>query len=564
MGNLEIIDEQGIANAFNNYFVSVGPGLAAKIPSVSSTFEKYLNTSLSNSMVLFPVSAKEIEQEIDNLNISKSTGPFSIPVKVFKILRNFLSAPLAYVINYSFSNGVVPDKFKLARVIPIYKKGSKSILSNYRPISLISGFGKIMEKLMYNRLIDFLNKNNVFYSSQFGFRANHSTTHAVLQITDKIQNAIENKLFSCGIFLDLTKAFDTVDHNILIRKLEYYGIRGLLGDWFRSYLTDRYQFVSVKNTNSQQKPITCGVPQGSVLGPLLFLLYINDFYKCAPDLDFHLFADDSNLLCSDRNLQILESKVNNQLQKVYEWLCANKLSLNVDKTNFVIFYPPQRKRTSTFKLLMGRKDIKEKSSVNYLGVIIDCNLNWKVHVHELSKKLARSIGVLSKLRHFVPMGILIQLYHAIIFPFLIYSVIVWGNTYQSNLHPIVVLQKKAIRIITFFASREHTSPLFKKLNLLKFYDIVYVNTAFFVHQYSNAKLPDVFSDFFTLIRTQHNYNTRLASRSTYSLPSVRTNYGKFRVRFIGTQIWNDIDESFKTLSIYTFKQKLKRKIIDAY
>ena len=172
--------------------------------------------------------------------------------------------------------------------------------------------------------------------------------------------------------------------------------------------------------------------------------------------------------------------------------------------------------------------------------------------------------MLSKLGHFVPMGILIRLYYSIIFPFLIYSVIVWGNTYQSNLHPIVVLQKKAIRIITFSAFREHTSSLFKKLNLLKFYDIVYVNTAFFVHQYSNAKLPDVFSDFFTLVRTQHNYNTRLASRSTYSLPSVHTNYGKFRVRFIGTQIWNDIDESFKTLSIYTFKQKLKRKIIDAY
>lgn len=147
------------------------------------------------------------------------------------------------------------------------------------------------------------------------------------------------------------------------------------------------------------------------------------------------------------------------------------------------------------------------------------------------------------------------------FPFLIYGVTVWGNTYQSNLHPIVVLQKKTIRIITFSAFREHTSPLFKKLNLLKFHDIVYVNTAFFLHQYSNAKLPDVFNDFFSLVRTQHNYNTRLASRSTYSLPSVRTNYGKFRVRFIGTQIWNDIDESFKTHSTYTFKRKLERKII---
>ena len=199
-----------------------------------------------------------------------------------------------------------------------------------------------------------------------------------------------------------------------------------------------------------------------------------------------------------------------------------------------------------------------------MGVIIDSNLNWKAHVHELSKKLARSIGVLSKLRHFVPTSILIQLYYSIIFTFLIYSVIMWGNTYQSNLRPLVVLQKKAIRIITFSNFREHTSPLFKKLNVLKFPDIVYVYTALFVHQYSNGKLPEAFDDFFSLIQNQHNCNTRLASRSTYSLPPARTNYGKFRIRFRGTQIWNEIDESLKRLSKCAFKRKLKELLIGAY
>jgi hypothetical protein len=244
--------------------------------------------------------------------------------------------------------------------------------------------------------MNYFQKNNVFFNDQFGFRANHSTAQAILLITDKIQNSIENKLFSCGIFLDLSKVFDTVNHDILIQKLEYYGIRGLPGDCFRSYLTSRFQFVSIENTNSVLKSITCCVPHGSVLGPLLFLLYINDFCNCAPQLDFHLFADDTNLFYADRSLQDLEFKMNNQLQHVNEWLYANKLYLNADKSSFVIFHHPQKKRNYPFKLPIRGEVMEEKKSANYLGVIIDSNLNWKAHVHELSKKLARSIGVLSK------------------------------------------------------------------------------------------------------------------------------------------------------------------------
>ena len=192
------------------------------------------------------------------------------------------------------------SQLKIARVIPVYKKGPRTVISNYRPISLLSVFNKILEKLMYNRLTKFLEKHEVLFSGQFGFRSNRSTSHAFLLITDKIQNAIENKLFSCGLFLDLSKAFDTVNHSILIRKLEYYGIRGVVKDWFCSYLTDRAQYVSIGDTSSDLMTITCGVPQGSVLGPLLFLLYINDFGNSATVLDFNLFADDSNLFYSHK------------------------------------------------------------------------------------------------------------------------------------------------------------------------------------------------------------------------------------------------------------------------
>lgn len=237
---------------------------------------------------------------------------------------------------------MVPQKFKLAKIIPVYKNGSEVCVNNYRPIALLSVFNKILEKLMFSRLMSFINQSNLLYNKQFGFRQNHSTLHAILSTTDKVQKAIDDRNFSCGLFLDLSKAFDTVDQSILLQKLHHYGIRGIAHNWFKSYLDNRQQFVSIGNVNSDTKQVLMEVPQGSVLGPLLFLLYINDFQNSSNVLDFHLFADDSNLFYSNKSLSDLEAKINIELQSVYNWLCANKLSLNIEKSNFVKFHPVQK------------------------------------------------------------------------------------------------------------------------------------------------------------------------------------------------------------------------------
>ena len=259
-------------------------------------------------------------------------------------------------------------------MLPVFKKGSETSPNNYRPISLLSIFNRILERLMYKRLVNFIDKYNILFNKQFGFRSGHSTDHAILCILDKMQSSVESGLFSCGVFLDLRKVFDTVNHPILLDKLEHYGIRGVAKEWFSSYLRNRKQFVSINNTCSDYLDITCGVPQGSVLGPLVFLIYINDFQRCSSKLDFHLFADDSNLFYASKSLSGIESIINAELVHVKTWLSANKLSLNIAKFSFVIFHPPQKKKTFNIRLSVNDKPLKEPY-IQYLGVMLDSHLN---------------------------------------------------------------------------------------------------------------------------------------------------------------------------------------------
>jgi len=365
-----------ISNFFNEFFCNVGSNLLKKLPVNNSNFSDYLNNSTANSMYVEEVTTSEIFNLIMSLKGNKSSGPDGISCRLIKENAHLLSEPLCYMFNMSLFSGVVPDRFKIAKVVPIFKKGATTKVCNYRPISLLSIFNKLLEKVVYRRLYSFLNKTNVIYKYQFGFRKNFSTSLALIDVLDTCYKNIDNNNKILGIFVDLQKAFDTVDHEILLSKLNYYGIRGVMLNWITNYLLDRKQFTVVNNVSSVMGRISCGVPQGSVLGPLLFLVYMNDIKHAVPDSDIKLFADDTNVFIFGSNYEILQCKANICLKNLELWFIANKLSLNLEKTCYTVFNSSIKSKTDvSLSLVINGQHIGKVNCCTYLAVFIDANFN---------------------------------------------------------------------------------------------------------------------------------------------------------------------------------------------
>ena len=317
----------------------------------------------------------------------------------------------------------------------------------------------------------FLTEQKILYLKQFGFRKNFSSAHPIINLIDSIGNAFDQNKFACRVFIDLKKAFDTVDHEILLKKLWHYGIRGIVNDWFKSYLTNRMQYVSTNNIPSDLLKVNFGVPQGSVLGPLLFLVYINDLHNSIRfSSPFH-FSDDTGLLNIQDSMHAINRTLNKDLRELSFWLNANKIARNVAKTETILFKTRNKNYDADLKTKLCRKRTHASQYVKYLGGFIDENLNWKKHINEILTKLIKGNAMLSKLRHFVNEDILLSVYYGIFHSHLAYLCLVWGQA-KFSLNRITLLQKRAIRILHSAAYRNHTSPLFHRSKVLKFADIL--------------------------------------------------------------------------------------------
>jgi hypothetical protein len=545
-----------IAQAFNDYFSTIGQTLFQALPPHTNDYHDYLHSPPASSLFLTPTTPEELLSLSHSISCTHSTGIDDIDPVAAKSTLPYIAKPLSAIINASLQTGIIPSQTKIAKVTPIFKNGIKTELGNYRPISILPYFSKYFEKIVYNRTYSFITKLELLNPNQFGFQQGKSTSMAAISLHDFVSGTIDQKQLAIGIFLDLAKAFDSVDHSILIEKLPYYGIRGTALNWLTNYLSDRHQYVLCNETLSPTpRPILFGVPQGSILGPLLFLLFINDLPNSSTYFKFLLFADDTNLLASDSSLHCLHQNINTELINITDWFTANHLTLNPNKTTHILFCSHSKhiEPNNSQIITINNTPLKQVNSCKFLGLVIDHHLTWQEHINSVENKIAKNVGILSKLTYKLPKHILLTLYHSLIQPYISYCNIVWASTYKTRLNKIFSLQKKAltkINGVTLLTSNSHQA---------KHLCVYQLNTFLvceFMYKFTRHLLPTHFNTYFCYNNLIHSHDTR--SSHDFNITFARTNYRLFSIKHRGPSLFNSLPAPIKKANNITSFKKLLR------
>ena len=429
-------------------------------------------------------------------------------------------------------------------------------------------FSKIIEKLIYSKIFSFLVRYDILFKSQYGFRKGHNTTHATLDFLQTIDSAFKENEVAIGIFCDLSKAFDTLNHEILLSKLDHYGIRGSWLAWLRSYLTNRQQFVDMNGVKSSLAPITVGVPQGSILGPLLFLIYINDLPAALTKLIPVMFADDTNLVIKGKNINELISTVNTELESLDDYFKANKLKLNTDKTKLVCF----RKKGSSFALedlniTVNQTKLQCEKDTTFLGITLDEHLTWETHCNNVANKMSRNTGVLNRVKNVLPTASLLTIYNSLIASHLIYGLEVWGASTAKNMKRIIGIQKKAVRTITKSHFLAHSEPRMKSLKILKVDDQHRFQCLSLTYDMIKGTSPNIYNLQHCLLAdtSAHDLRSASAQPENLKLPPLSSFWNKRSFPFLAPSYWNAIPNSIKqSRSKKIFKREIKELICYNY
>jgi len=554
-----------ISNKFNEYFSTIGHSFATKVPNSHKNFSAYLPKANDNTMFLHPTDPTEILKLINGLSPKLSAGEDGISNKFLKLIANSIIQPLNIVFNRSLQEGSFPDNMKMAEVNPIFKNNDRHLLANYRPISLLPVVSKILEKIVHKRLYSFLTRNNLINPSQYGFRPNCSTTHAVLEFLSNIIANSDRKQFSLGLFLDLSRAFDSLHINTLLYKLSHYGIRGHALTWFASYLKDRKMCVKFNNTLSTSSGISYGIPQGSVLGPLLFLIYVNDLNLSLRFTSAVLFADDTNLFITNNRPDILLRDIKSDLSTLIDWFRSNKLTLNISKTNCLLFSPKRSTiNKTTIYIPFGSENVTLSSQCKFLGLIVDDKLSWEPHIRQLVNKINKNLFLLRSVKNMLPSWSKRLLYHSYIHCHFTYALIAWGPSLsKAQINRMFKLQKKAIRYLDNATYNAHTSPLFKKYKILKFEDLIKLELLKFGFSYNTKALPQPIMDIFHPNSYNHLYNTRQCN-----FPRVHSHSTKmYNSSFLAQVpiVWQNTSNTLQRApNLNSLIRQFKNQILDKY
>ena len=535
-----------ISENFNDYFASIGPKLAANIPQTNTDPLSFIDAN-QNSFMFFDCTVNEVHNVIKNLK-NKRKGLDEIPIAIYKKICDIISKFICDFINNSMSTGVFPDSLKIARIVPIHKSGSKRDTNNFRPISILPTLSKVFEKVMHKRMMKFIEKYKLLYSDQYGFRNRKSTSDAILKFTDLCYEALNDKKSTISVYLDFSKAFDTINHQLLCAKLDHYGFRGSINNWFKSYLNNRKQYVNIGNSESSLKDIKFGVPQGSILGPLLFILYINDMSKCTQLKLLH-FADDSTAFMPFRNPISICSTINSELLKIDDWVRANQLSLNASKTTYSIF--SAKKINLTSNITIRNTNIARSQCQKFLGVLLDENLNFQAHINSICLKVSRATGIIRKMKDIAPPNILMKLYYALAYPHITYAIEVWGKS-----------SKTAIKRLTNKLSRvQKLMPMNESNRLLKYEQIYSLFCLVKFHKYYIMEENIYFQDKFRKLQASHNINTRHNFNNLFNTPSINSSKIHRSFYYFSMKKWNLIPASLRSINKpNSFKKQLKKHL----
>lgn len=556
-----ITDPQQICECFNSYFTTIGIKLSEQIPSnyhcISSTSSS--QSSCDNDLThLTPTTANEVLKIISELDSNVSAGIDGINTKCLKCIKPLIAKELAACVNTSLKEGIFPDSLKTAKVTPIFKSGSKSEAGNYRPISVLPILSKVYEKILHNRLLMYLDSINFLFTRQYGFRSQSNTLSATVDLVTKIKNNIDSKNIAVGIFIDLKKAFDTVSHSLLLHKLKCIGIKGNAFNIFESYLSNRNQIVKIDQHESSPLPITCGVPQGSILGPLLFLIYINNLHELELQGHLTLYADDTCLFYFGRSLDDVIQRAQKDLDLLAEWFKYNLLTINITKTSYVVFAAKNKILKENQHLYINGETIERKYQEKYLGLILDSGLTWKAHIDYIKPKITSLTGALRNVVHLLPKPIRINIYNALVKPHLEYLIEVWGTAAITNIKLLQVSQNKVIKVLFHYDYLTPTKKLYTETKLLNLKQIYTYKTCILIRKIINKEIHSEIT--FT---EKNKYLTKtLRNADNIFLPLPRTRYGSENLMYEGAKMYNKLPKNLKeTASNNVFKKALHLHIL---